>query len=471
MHFAKKDKLILSTIICILILGILHNVFLPFAAVPDEPTHFAQAYALSNQLMGIQTDFSGGVIVLESGLRTDRELGLYRKDEDLKGFSLLSYFWTSYDEENYKIMLPDAGYPVAYNLVNTAYIPTAIGLTIARFLNFSWQFIYVFGRVFNLLFFVIIMYLAMVCCPDMKVVIAAIGLLPSVIWLAASYSYDGWNIAFSVLFVSLCIRISNQEGMVRVRDIFALLVIFILLVPIKYVYVFIALSVLLIPKEKWPKSMLVFMGIGAVGAGIILYVLRGQEIVNYLSSGSMDARGLSDESTYELSYTFSYVFEHPLKILMVFINTLVNNIDSYVIKSMSGEFYSLYVPGILTYITLIAFIIIMASGMNDNVYTNHSKSFRLMLGITVLTILTIFVALLFTFSQIDPIFVGKIAGVQGRYFIPVFICLPFIIHSSSLKNRLEHSILGRNYSQNLIYILVTISAVTFIFKGIGILIV
>ncbi|WP_027206076.1 DUF2142 domain-containing protein [Butyrivibrio fibrisolvens] len=468
MFWAKKDKMILSTIMCILILGIIYNVFLPLAAVPDEPIHFAQAYALSNQMMGIQSDFTNGIIVTENGLRTDSNIGLGIETENQKYSSVLSYFWTSYGEENNIILVPDQGYNVAGNLVRSAYIPAAIGLSVARMLRFSWQYVYVSGRIINLLFFVLILYLAMRCCPDLKYVIVAIGLLPSVIWLAASYSYDGWNIAFAILFVAMCMRISNCESKVRVRDVIALFLVFLLFVPIKYVYVFMIIAVLLVPRDRWSRKMLAVIGIGVAVAAVLMFIWRGQEIVNYLTTSDMDTRGLSEENSYDRAYTISYVLENPIKILLIFINTLISYLDNYLMKSICGEYYSVYVPGVITYITLVLFITIMASGIKNENIERCRKAFWIMLSIVLLTILAIFTAFLFTFSQIDPHAMGKIEGVQGRYFIPVFICLPFIVHAPRLADMLKRSLLGEDYADKLVYIMIVLSTVSLAFKVIGV---
>ncbi len=469
MHLVKTDRLISFTVICMLILGVLYNVFLPMASVPDEPTHFSQAYALSNRMMGIQSDFTNGIVVSEVGLRTDSGIGINTDLCKNNNLSSLNYFWSSYGDENNKILVPDSGYRLDTNLVITAYIPTAIGITLARIMKFSWQLIYVTGRLFNLLFFVIIIALAMKCSPDLKNAIAAIGLLPSVIWIAASYSYDGWNIAFAILFVALCMKISQKDNMVSFRDIFTLFLIFILLVPIKYVYAPIVLSVLLIQRDKWPKWMLFFIGIGSLLSIVLLYVLRGNEIVRYLTTNSMDVRGMSDVSGYELSYTLSYVINNPVKVFLVFFNTVVNNLDSYIIKSIIGEFYSSYVPGGIIYFVLALFIIIMATSISDHNYSKYKHNFGLMLCTMVIIILIIFAAFLFTFSQIDNNYVGQIGGMQGRYFIPVFICLPFIIHSSRFINLISDSKLGKEYNKKFIYVMAILSAVTFVFKSIGML--
>ncbi len=466
MFWTKNDKLILSTIICILILGIIYNVFLPLAAVPDEPIHFAQAYALSNQMMGIQSDFTKGIIVTENGLRTDSNLGLGIETENQKYSSVLSYFWTSFGDENNIILVPDEGYNKAGNLVRSAYIPAAIGLSIARTLRFSWQYVYVSGRIINLLFFVLILYLAIRCCTDLKYVIAAIGLLPSVIWLAGSYSYDGWNIAFSILFVALCMRISSKS-MVRIRDIVILFFVFLLFVPIKYVYVFMIMAVLLVPRNRWSRKMLIVIGIGVAIIAVLMFIWRGQEIINYITTTDMDTRGLSEDNSYDRAYTISYVLENPIKILLIFTNTLINYLDNYLMKSISGEYYSAYVPAVITYITLVFFVTIMASGIKNEIIQRCRKAFWIMLSIVILTIIAIFIAFLFTFSQIDPIDMGKIEGVQGRYFIPIFICLPFIVYSPSLIKVLKQSLLGEDYADKLVYIMMLLGTVSLTFKVIG----
>lgn len=469
-----NNNIIRFSLITMLLLGLLHNILLPLAAVPDEKTHFCQAYALSNRVMGIQSVFSEGLIVTEKALRTDSEVGLSAKSDNINDVDSLLYFWKTKVIDDKENLVPDSGYIIDDNLVITAYIPPALGITFARLVGMSWQYIYIAGRIFNLLFFILIMYIAMRSCHAFVDVVAAIGLLPSVIWLAASYSYDGWNIALSVLFVVLCIRIGNKKGMVNVCDILALLLVFLLLVPIKYVYVFLVLSILLIPKRKWPKWIIAFVGIGIVIVIVLLYAFRGREIYRYLATESMDTRGMTNDSMqdgsgYELSYTFSYVLTNPYRVFLVFINTLISNIDEYIVNCIGGEFYTSYVPETITYLTLMIFLVVMATSVGGNLYLEDKKIFIVASSILFLVCITIFAAFLFTFSQINNSVIGQISGIQGRYFIPVFICFPLVMHSKKLRNWLVNSSFGDNYSYKLIVVIAVLSIISFIFKSVGLL--
>ncbi len=95
---------------------------------------------------------------------------------------------------------------------------------------------------------------------------------------------------------------------------------------------------------------------------------------------------------------FIYLWHHPIKIVE-------------------------YVPSFLFFVQLLLFMLIM-SGTGWQLKTTV-KERNLSIGVTILGVLSVFVAFLFLFSVPNTGTIGLITGVQGRYFLPFLILTPF----------------------------------------------
>jgi uncharacterized membrane protein len=101
---------------------------------------------------------------------------------------------------------------VFVNFQNTAidgpisYAPSIVAVAILRGIGASLPVIFFGGRFASLVAFVLIFYLAIRLIPRGKQVLFVLGLLPTMLLLASSYSADPMTIALAVLSVSLTMR-------------------------------------------------------------------------------------------------------------------------------------------------------------------------------------------------------------------------------------------------------------------------
>ena len=452
-----KNKAV-EWIILLFLLGVVYNIFLPFVEVPDEHIHFGQSYAISNILLGVQNDFNNGIIIEQQGIKK-----LNKESEETDSYYLkFKKFWNDFTYGNEIDSEPDINYQYSPS-VKFAYIIPALGITLSRLQGLSWQYIYLSGRLINLLFFCLVIYISVKLCPDLFYAIAGISLLPSVIWLAASYSYDGWNISLSILFISLCMKYRTDEADVSLLRILSIFVILFLFIPIKYVYAVMALAIFLIPKHKWNRKLILEMVVIFGVIIVALFIMRGSEIVSYITTDAMDTRGLSEDiEASESAYTLGYVVRNPIRTFFTIFKTLLENSEEWIIKGTIGEFYSSYVPHVIGYFTLIVFSTLMIKSIADNRYEKYRQCKRIMISIFISGVFLVLIAFLFVFSVITNGYIGKIAGVQGRYFIPLFICLPFIIHSDEFLKDFSD-----NHKNILLRLLEILNVIIVSFKIIG----
>lgn len=421
----SQNHFYLFFVLIMLILGIMNNVIIKPLNVPDESTHFAQSYELSNRMLGKESS-NISTIVYKSGIARNA------------GDILLQdahFFFSDFSYGNHSVEYTTQSFTRETSFPLFCYIPGSIGITAARVLNMPYQFELLMGRITSILFLSLMAVSAMKLYSPFRYAIAAICLLPSVVWVGASYSYDVWNLSFILVFVSLCFRIREQKCGVRVRDVIELLVLLVLFAPIKYVYVTVGLTVLFIPKKQWKNNgAVVTLSASIIIAAVIMAISRGKEVLSYLFSNSMDTRGVDITQNY-VPYTLSWVIHHPLRTVLVYLRTFFDTTISYVSKGTTGEFYSKYVPSFLTILVLVIFMMLILISANGNKYTVRDR--RKAIWFFVLGCFTVYTAFLFFFSVVCDNGVGVIGGMQGRYFIPYLIFVPLFMYSDRLDRQLN----------------------------------
>ncbi len=421
----------LSFVLVILVLFVLSSLVAAPFSVPDEPAHFSESYYLAGRLMG-QGD-ANGVPITESGIaRGPGGIGM----EDALSF------YTDFSTGNETVpdgeafAFPMAGIP-AY-----CYLPAAIGIIIAKLMHLSWQWIILLGRLTNGAFAVLISLLAMHLLPKFRYAIAGFSLLPSCIFLYDSFSYDVWSLSLTLLFVVLILRLRERGTDIRLRDLVVPAIVLILFAPIKYVYVLLGLTVVLIPRRHWKKStVLSIFGI-MIAAVAVMLALRGREFVSLLTSSTMDTRSSYAGDGYT-SYTVGYVVRHPWYVFLVFGNTFFRYSQSFLSKALFGELYTV-LPYLVEALGFVLIFLVFACGSRGAAFRKKDRVRAAL--IFVLGVLSVYAAFLFVFSGVPANGIGTVAGMQGRYFLPFVPLLFVILHSDTLTAHLDARLSGRRVS-------------------------
>lgn len=421
----------LSFVLVILVLFVLSSLVTAPFSVPDESIHFSASYYLAGWLMG-QGD-ADGVPVTESGIAHGPG-GVGMEDA-------LS-FYTDFSSGNETVPAGEVtavsigSYPVY------CYLPAAIGIMIARFLHLPWQWIILLGRFTNGVFAVLISLLAMRLLPKFRYAIAGFSLLPSCIWLYDSFSYDVWSLSLTLLFVVLILRLRERGTDIRLRDLVAPAIVLILFAPIKYVYVLLGLTIVLIPRRHWKKStVLSIFGIVVVAAFLML-AFRGSEVVSLLTSSDMDARSSYAGDGYT-SYTVGYVVRHPWYVFLVFGNTFLRYSQSFLSKALFGEVFTV-LPYLVEALGFVLIFLVFACGSRGASFRKKDRVRAAL--IFVLGVLSVYAAFLFVYSGVPGSGIGTVEGMQGRYFLPFAPLFFVILHSDTLTAKLDARLSGRRVS-------------------------
>lgn len=413
--------------LCFLLLGLVWSLGVKPYNAPDEQTHFAQAYALSSRMLGktateSTADGQQMIVVYQSGLI--REKGSFAADESV-------FFYTDYSYGNDAVMTTTTGFARQANLAFYSYLPSALGISLARLLHLPWQFVILFGRMAGFAFLGLMAVFAMYCCPKMRTAVAAICFLPKTVWIGTSCSYDIWNLAFVLLYLSLVFRISEQEEGVRLRDLVAMALSFLAFLPVKFVYGVLGLCIFLIPSKQWKKhrGVRLLTSLVVIGALVILVVSRGHEVASYLLTSDMDRRGFNTTEV-SASYTLSYCLHHPGDIVLTFVKSVIERTSLYLFQLSSGHYLRDYVPHVLAFLMLVLFLTVMMKTLETQV----SRKLRLQVSaVFVLGVLVIEATYLFVYTVLPEDGIAVIDGVQGRYFLPYLYLLPVMLQCSRFR--------------------------------------
>ena len=240
----KKVNAPVMAFVSILVLGSMYLVALPPISAPDEVSHFASAYALSNRILGQEAvDAEGNVWMRQEDEFLQNIYGASGdEDRESLGRVLTEETWKLIAEHDSpvfvsgeaKAMVESVSAPV--NTTPVAYLAPAIGITVARVLGLNCIWLAFVGRFFNLLFFAAMVYGSMKVLPFGKMVLWGVALLPMSLHLAASYSYDTFLMGMCFFFGSYCLYLAFAKPVVQKRDIALLAILAAAFGPCKMVY-------------------------------------------------------------------------------------------------------------------------------------------------------------------------------------------------------------------------------------------
>ena len=371
-----------------------------------------------------------------------------------------------YERESYHRLLDSAcDYkegergPDFYTPVNRmpAYLASAAGVKAAKGLDMDWSSLIFMGRLANLIMYALIMTAAIRMLPFCKPLMMAIALFPQNIFLASTFSYDPFvtsclYLGMACLLSELC---SEDEHLnLRTQGIMALA--FMGGCMVKAVYAPLVLIALLMPKDKFKKKK----GLWLYRAWIVLIlILLISSFILPTALAPAETGDTRGGATSEVSQV-GFILSEPLSYAFILIRQMIRWIPQCFfgpdcttfmghIVSGNSEFKGFY-PAVLL---ILLFSVFISSGKPEAKRLGIRERFWifLMIGASAVLVWTsMYVA--FTVPGAE-----EIAGVQGRYFIPLIFPLYMLFTG-------KRGILARgNY---ICYYLIMISETAVLFSSI-----
>ena len=420
-----------------LVFGTVLVMIFPLNTIADEPQHMRTAYNLSNIMMGIKSP--------EEGI-------LMRKDDAEFDFDIAGYTIDDFDsylqelskplEDGSLVVVTDDMEPSAtlaytrrprvFDTQKYQYLFPALGITLGRLFHTNTITMYLLGRFFNLLFYIVAIYIAIRLLPVGKSLLYSIALLPMPMQLAASTSRDAFRIVCAILLVALTVKCfygekkeepDPKENKLKTYAVpIALAVCCLLLLPLRN-YVYSVLALLPIGTYLWRKGILNKKRLRIIVAVPIVLAVCYIVFKQFIHPADLVEEPYIDLSWYEAQrYSKEYFINHPLSMVSLLQHTFWVNAAWY-LETMIGYWLGwldVNYSAILVYLLLVSLVL---NTLHRSYEDTLPERFRLWSGLLAfLSAILIMAGMAITWTEM-----GKtvIDGVQGRYFLPILF--PFLL--------------------------------------------
>lgn len=393
----------------VLFWGIVYSlVWIPFSS-PDEYAHFATAYRLSSRILGEPAVNEKGMVLVRADDAKELTVSL-----EAEAYERVYSQFTAKNRDSELIGYGHAAMEVA----NHAYLPQAVGISLARLLSLGQVAAIYLGRLCNLLFFLACGYLAIRIAPFGKMVYFGVSMLPMTLELVSSLSYDGFAIGLGMLFTAYVFHLIYEAPGIKMKQILILGILLALLAPCKMVYIPLALLCFLIPTEKFGSKKNFWIGAAVAAALMTAGVLAvNLDKISVYFAQTEEAVTWGEETA---GYSISYVLAHPLQTVAIFIRTLLQKTPTFISTMLGSRL------GWLEYRTnaaVVAFLLLWTGlgGLAEWDETDPGKKMPLTHRIVGWAAcgLTVLLTMFFMLLSWTPLSSAVVEGVQGRYFLPI----------------------------------------------------
>lgn len=300
------------------------------------------------------------------------------------------------------------------------YIPHCFGMWIGQILNLPYLFTFIMGRIGSLAAYTLFIYYGMKRMKSGKLILAVLALLPTNLFQACSYTYDGW--VFSVTAFGICCFVgSMQRGDQKItkKEILVMWAALAVGIMPKGVYFPLILLLQFMPKEKFEdtksyKKFLLLTFVVAAACFVVYLVLP-------LFGGSYlnDTRGGSDVNSVE---QIIFILKNPLQ----YVEILMNFLKGYLSPENSWSYtsYMAYLNGKDFHTTL--FMLMCAAALVDRrIEDRYYDNVWVKAGSTFFLFVTVCIVASVLYITFTPVAHETVLGCQPRYLAPLLF--PFFI--------------------------------------------
>lgn len=436
----KKFKYEKLYVITALMFGLAMEVIMPPLSGPDENTHFLSAYHAADAVL--LTDFYG------------EEGPFYQRAEEMKYPDYYMAFPDVYEmlaDGNWFGTNPGRKHLFLVNEITVShnrYPLSAVGIAIARILDFGVVGLMYAGRLMNMFGMILFGYYAVKLTPYGKAQIVAFSMIPLILELCNSYSYDGMSIMMTILFTVLCLRYSDEDRPLTWLGLYGLVSVYALLVPQKTVYMFFAPMVLMIPlkkvkaflfPDKTRSTIIKFVTFAFYSLFILALDFRKYLGIAFGILGKSNGEAIEQVSD-RPSFTLSYMLHNPKHVFAISWSTirLYGWTD---IKNMFGASlgsHKLPVP-VPNYLIVLLIISVVAGLFVSRGKWIGKKRFIISLVGIIIVLGAIVLGCLLRFTPIEGTDRIQIAG---RYYLPVFLSTFILLGTNKKENKAALAVLA-----------------------------
>ena len=422
--FEKPEKVFVAIAA---VFGLVMIVSMPLFMVPDETVHFYRAYQVSEGHLLSPTVHgeTGGIVPVLPSVQLIAGVEkppLPRSEYFTKGLATNTKF---------------VAFPSSALYSPVAYLPQAAGIATGRILHPSIGAMMLMGRLFNLIAYILLVYLAIRIARQGKWVYVVAALFPVAIQEAASLSTDVLTIGLAFVTIAFLHSLFLQKRPVSMPQYIYIALLAVGLGLTKQTNVIFLLPVIFLPKSILP-SVWRKVGLIACGLGVGILTAIGWYAIIKFQHYELDYSKTIGIANIDQIAQLKHVIGHPLSFAKTLFRTYVfggfhvASLPDFYWVSMYGFFslfsYQLPIPFIaLGYTVLLVAFLNNGDGAQRLKLTIRLASIQT--TVFILSAIAIAGALYLVWT---PVGAPEVAGMQGRYFIPL---IPLLIPLFSLAGR------------------------------------
>lgn len=393
----EPRKLARNAFFLILSFGTVIALIRPVQYALDEESHLANAIGISDSFLFKYSD---------EQLKDYDSVFLHdsiRNPQNFKGDD----YWYNVEHQKSKI----AGTPTSFD--NPSFIPGAIGWNIGRLVSNKVYISYYIGRIFHVLAYALLVFLAIRISRVYQNMIYLMGTLPSALYVVSGYHYDYLYYGASLLMIAMLTNVLAEKEKITLKYSCLFQGLAMLLVFSKFPFVLMGSLLAVLPNKyfvsKKVKLFAIFSFIPVLFLGLVYTGILN--IFNFSTSVTGKSPGLA------------YFLLHPLPIIRTMVNAptaILNNFVSRPLQYVSHE------PMFLAVISMLIFICL---------YIWNSIEFQIRVPKKLrlyLVFLFIGISFLMVYAITGDPRVYKpgdvlVGGIQGRYYYLMVCFLPILL--------------------------------------------
>ncbi|MEG1848865.1 MAG: DUF2142 domain-containing protein [Lachnospiraceae bacterium] len=398
----------------------------------DEHVHAARAHAVS---------FGSTIQTTETAMRMKaNDLPIFHNIEERKLIE-------SYEDKNNDYSWADITTQSRFvSYEDRSYLPIGIFLRIGRLLGLPFAWCIMLGKMGNLLCYTAVSYFAIRLAKTGKGLIAVLALIPNQLLAATTITYDGIVNSFLLLAIVLTTNLFlEKDNQMTWGQVLLVLGAYIAGSTAKPIYMVMALSLLFLSRRKFVNRQQEYLfKLSVIGlVALLLYTIFFPPVStssNYELMGNLAYAGDKRNQGTGVLGQLQYIFSNPWAYTKLLLDTMFTDLWKY----LTGQqpFFNLgYLGGLSGVWTILAVCLFGMAALIRPITENRPVlplSYKLMnagmiFGVTAIIWTSMYVS--FT-----PIGNPAIEGVQGRYFIPLFLPAMYCFFNRKLTCTLRSDI-------------------------------
>ena len=397
------------TLLAIIVIGAFYLFVFPPNSAPDEPSHFQSAYYNVSAVFGQTADDPKMVSMRVADAEMEQKYDGFANALTYEEFK--KNLFLPFDSGKSGIVAVERSQGVPHPYI---YFPQTLGILLGRAIQANPEWLFLLGRIFNLIFYAICIWLAVKLTPVGKGVFALIALYPMAMELAASMNSDVYTTALVFLALAQYLRIAYMEGPARLRDLLLLLLTMALLGPPKVIFLPIMMLAFFLPKGCFATRKLLIIYRALVVAVFVATTFVALYIYIHRADGGAPVLTFEDIEP----NTIGHLLADPVMFAKMCKRTLDGYFE-YFLHSMIGSdlgWIEIRINKVVidVFLALSVVAAFKASPSESSLMKRDRVQFPVIFLIASLGVAIIF------FLSWTPIGSWDIIGIQGRYFLPAW---------------------------------------------------